>query len=133
MAGYTKLNLKADVEDVAPTFGFSPNLEFRLAGRPLEAEESAVSYLRIAPGFRIPFGHSHERQEEIYVLVGGSARVKLDDEVIELEPWDTLRIAKEIVRNLEAGPDGAELLLVAAPRTDPADAKMQQGWWEDGS
>ena len=133
MAGYTKLNLKADVEDVAPKFGFSPDLEFRLAGRPLEAEESAVSYLRVAPGFRIPFGHSHERQEEIYVLVGCSARVKLDDEVIELEPWDTLRIAKETVRNLEAGPDGAELLLVAAPRTNPADAKMVRGWWGDGS
>ena len=133
MAGYTKLNLKADVEDVAPKFGFSPNLEFRLAGGPLEAAESAVSYLRVAPGFRIPFGHSHGLQEEIYVLVGGSARVKLDDEIVDVEPWDALRIPKETVRNVEAGPDGAELLLVAAPRAEPGDAKMQQGWWEDGS
>ena len=130
MDGYTKLNLKTDVEDVAPEYGFSPNLEFRLAGTPLDAEESALSYLRVAPGFRIPFGHSHERQEEVYVLVGGSARVKLDDDVVDVEPWDVLRIAKETVRNVEAGPDGAELLLIAAPRTDPGDAKMQQGWWE---
>ena len=133
MPGYTKLNFKADVEDVAPEYGFSPNLEFRLAGRPLEAEQSAVSYLRVAPDFRVPFGHSHERQEEIYVLVGGSARAKLDDEIVDLEPWDALRIAKETVRNVEAGPDGAELLLFAAPRAEPGDAQMQQGWWEDES
>jgi len=132
MAGYTKLNIKDDIEDQAPKFGFSPNLEFRLAGKPLEAEESAVSYLRVAPAFRVPFGHSHDKQEEIYVLVGGSARVKLDDEVVDLEPWDGLRIAKETVRNVEAGPDGAELLLFAAPRTEPGDANMQQGWWDDG-
>jgi mannose-6-phosphate isomerase-like protein (cupin superfamily) len=91
-----------------------------------------VSYLRVAPGFRIPFGHSHDKQEEIYVLVGGSARVKLDDEVVELEPWDGLRIAKETVRNVEAGPDGAELLLFAAPRAEHGDANMQQGWWGGG-
>jgi mannose-6-phosphate isomerase-like protein (cupin superfamily) len=133
MGGYTKLNLKKDVEDQAPKFGFSPNLEFWLAGRPLDAEESAISYLRVAPGFRLPFGHSHERQEEIYVLVGGSARVKLDDEIVELGPWDGLRIAQDTVRDVEAGPEGAELLLFAAPRTGPGDAKMQQGWWTEDS
>jgi quercetin dioxygenase-like cupin family protein len=129
MADYTKLNLKADVEDQAPKFGFSPNLEFRVAGGPLESEESALSYLRIAPGFRMPFGHSHGKQEEVYVLLDGSARLKLDDQIVELEPWDAVRIPKDMVRNLEAGPDGAELLLFAAPKTGPGDAEMVQDWW----
>ncbi|MGH3136833.1 MAG: hypothetical protein ACRDPV_10125 [Gaiellaceae bacterium] len=62
MAGYTKLNLKADVDDQAVSVGLAPNLEFRVPGSSLDAEESALSYLRIAPGFRLPFGHSHERQ-----------------------------------------------------------------------
>jgi hypothetical protein len=84
MTGYTKLNLAQDVEDQAPKFGYSPNLEFRMAAKPLETEQSALSLLRIAPGFRLPFGHSHERQEEIYVLISGTARLKLDDEVLEL-------------------------------------------------
>jgi mannose-6-phosphate isomerase-like protein (cupin superfamily) len=129
MAGYTKLNLKDDVEDQAPKFGFSPNLEFRMARDSLESEESAVSYLHVAPDFRLPFGHSHARQEEIYVLVGGRAHLKLDDEIVELEPWDAVRIAKDTVRNIEAGPDGAEFILFAAPKTGPGDAEMLQDWW----
>jgi quercetin dioxygenase-like cupin family protein len=131
MTGYTKLNLKDDVEDQAPKFGFSPNLEFRVAGGPLEATQSALSYLRMAPGFRMPFGHTHARQEEIYVLTDGSARLKLDDEIVELERWDIVRIPSETMRNLEAGPDGAELILVGAPATDPNDAQMTQDWWSD--
>ena len=130
-AAYTKLNLKADVEDQAPKFGMSPNLEFRMAAQPLETEKSALSYLRIAPGFRMPFGHSHESQEEIYVLLEGSARLKLDDEVVELEPWDSVRIAKDTIRNLEAGAEGAELILVGAPNSGSGDADMQQGWWTE--
>lgn len=131
MAGYTKLNLKDDLEDKARTYGMAPNLEFRMAGEPLGAEESAVSYLRVAPNFRLPFGHTHQTQEEVYLVIGGSARIKLDDEVLELWPWDVVRIAKETVRNVEAGPEGAELLLIGAPSTGAADAKVVQDWWTD--
>lgn len=132
MAGYTKLNLAREVEDQAPKFGYSPNLEFRMAAGPLNTEQTALSLLRIAPGFRMPFGHSHERQEEIYVLIGGSARLKLDDELLELEPWDAVRIAPDTTRNLEAGPDGAELLLFGAPNTGSGDVEMTPDWWTTG-
>ena len=131
MSSYAKLNLRHEVEDQAPKFGMAPNLGFHVAGRPLGAERAALSLLRMAPGYRMPFGHTHADQEEIYVLVGGSARLKLDDEVLELEPWDAVRIAKETVRNLEAGPEGAELVLVGAPATDPNDADVLQAWWTD--
>ena len=131
MAEYTRRNLKTDIEDQAPKFGFAPNLEFRMAGDPLGASESAVSYLRVAPGYRLPFGHSHAEQEEIYLLVSGSARLKLDEEILELDPWDAVRIAKDTVRNLEAGPDGAELVLFGAPKAGAGDADMTQDWWTD--
>ena len=131
-AGYTKLNLKTDVEDQAPKFGVAPNLEFRVAATPLATEESRVSYLRIAPGYRMPFGHRHERQEEVYVLLAGRARIKLGDDVVELEPLDAVRIANETIRNLEAGPDGAELLLIGAPNTGVNDAETLPQWWTDG-
>jgi len=131
MAGYTKLNLKQDVEDQAPKFDMSPQLEFRTAGAPLEAENAAISYLRMAPNFRMPFGHTHSEQEEVYVLVGGSARIKLDDEVLELRPLDAVRIPRETMRNLEGGPDGAELILFGAPSTGLGDAQMSPGWWSD--
>lgn len=130
MAGYTIKNLK-EIEDQAPKFGLAPNLEFRVAGEPLKAEQSAISYLRVAPSYRVTFGHKHKQQEEIYVLVGGSARVKLDDEVLELGTWDAVRIAKETVRNVEAGPEGAELILFGAPKTGPGDAEVEPGWWTD--
>jgi mannose-6-phosphate isomerase-like protein (cupin superfamily) len=131
MADYTRLNIKEDVEDQAPKFGLSPQLEYRVGREPLELENSGVSYLRMGPGFRMPFGHHHGKQEEVYVLLSGSARLKLDDEVIDLQPFDTVRIAKDTMRNLEGGPDGAELILIGAPKTGPGDAEMEQGWWND--
>jgi mannose-6-phosphate isomerase-like protein (cupin superfamily) len=131
MADYTKLNLKEDVEDQAPNYDMSPQLEFRTARVPLETENAAISYLRVAPNFRLPFGHTHDEQEEVYVLVGGSARIKLDEEVLELRPFDAIRIHRETMRNLEGGPEGAELILYGAPNAGPADAQMSPGWWSD--
>jgi mannose-6-phosphate isomerase-like protein (cupin superfamily) len=130
MGGYTRVNLK-QVEDQAPKFDLSPELEYRAAREPLELENAGVSYLRLAPGYRMPFGHDHDVQEEVYVLVGGSARLKLDDEVVELAPFDAVRIHKDTMRNLEGGPEGAEVILFGAPKTGPGDAQMTQGWWGD--
>jgi len=130
MAGYTKLNLKEDVEDQAPKFGM-PELEFRMARVPLELENSGVTYMRLTPNFRLPFGHTHNVQEEVYVLVSGSARVKLDDDIVELKPFDAVRIHRETMRNLEAGPEGAELIAIGAPNTGPGDGPMTQDWWKD--
>ncbi len=83
MADYTLTNLK-EIEDQAPKFGLAPNLEARFARKPLEADHLGVSYQRLAPDFRVPFGHKHGEQEEIYVLLSGSARLKLDEEIVEL-------------------------------------------------
>ena len=131
MAGFTKLNLKDDVEDQAPNFGLEGSIEARMARVALELENAGLSYQRLAPNFRVPFGHKHKQQEEIYVLVSGSARAKLEDEVVDLKPWDALRVHKDTMRSFEAGPEGAELLAIGAPNTGPGDADMVQGWWMD--
>jgi mannose-6-phosphate isomerase-like protein (cupin superfamily) len=133
MADYTKLNIKRDVEDMAPKFDLSPGLESRFARRPLGLERSGFSYFRIAPGFRIPFGHRHDEQEELYVIASGSARVKLDDDVLELGEWDAVRIPRGTMRAFEGGPDGAELLAFGAPNTDNKDIEMLPGWWAEGA
>jgi mannose-6-phosphate isomerase-like protein (cupin superfamily) len=130
MANYTKLNLK-EVEDQAPKFGMSPNMEFRMARVPLDCEHHGFSYLRLAPNFRLPFGHKHKQQEEIYLLVGGSGRMKLEDDVVELTPWTAVRVPKETMRGLEAGPEGAELIVTGAPNTGPGDAETTADWWSD--
>ena len=131
MAGYTHLNLKSDVEDQAPKFEVSPNIEFRMARVPLELENFGVSYLRVAPGFRLPFGHKQKQQEEVYVVVGGGGRMKLDDDVIELKPWDAVRVDRDTMRGAEAGPEGLEVIAIGAPNTGPGDAEAVPGWWSD--
>ena len=130
MAGYTIQNLK-DVEDQAPNFGLSPQLEARMARVPLELENFGVSYQRLGPNFRVPFGHKHKNQEEVYLVVSGSMRAKVEDEVVELKQWDALRVHKDTMRGFEAGPEGAEIIAVGAPNTGPGDAEVEQGWWSD--
>jgi mannose-6-phosphate isomerase-like protein (cupin superfamily) len=130
MSDYTHLNLK-DVEDQAPNFGASPDLEFRMARVALGLENSGLSYLRVAPSFRLPFGHKHKNQEEIYVLLNGNARMKIEDEVRDLKPWDAVRVHKNTMRSIEAGDDGAEFIIVGAPNTGPGDGDTVQGWWSE--
>src|SRR5947207_12874767 len=89
-------------------------MEARFARKPLEAERSGISYQRLAPGFRGPFGHRHAEQEETYVVVSGGGRVKLEDGVHELRQWDALRVAPRTGRGFEAGPNGMELLVFGA-------------------
>jgi mannose-6-phosphate isomerase-like protein (cupin superfamily) len=131
VSGYTKVNLKEDVEDQAPRFGLEGKIEARMARVALEMENAGVSYQRMAPSYRLPFAHRHKNQEEVYVLVSGTARAKLEDEIIDLKPWDALRVPKDTVRCFEAGPEGAEMIAIGAPNTGPGDADMIQDWWMD--
>ncbi len=131
MADYTKLNIKDDVDDQAPNFGLSPDLEMRMARDPLGMENAGVSYQRLAPNFRVPFGHKHKQQEEVYIVIGGSGRAKVEDEIVELNQWDAIRVHKDTMRGFEGGPDGMELIAIGAPNTGPGDGEVHQGWWSD--
>jgi uncharacterized cupin superfamily protein len=97
----------------------------------LGMENSGLSYLKVAPGFRMPFGHKHKNQEEVYVLVSGKARMKIEDEVKDLKQWDAVRVHKDTMRSMEAGDEGAEFLVVGAPSTGPGDGDVVQGWWSE--
>ena len=127
---YTVVNLKK-VEDLAPKFGLAPSLESRFAKGELELRNFGLSYFRLAPGFRQPFGHRHGEQEEVYIVVSGSARIKVEDEIVELSAWDAIRVPGAATRCPEAGPNGAELVVVGAPLMDPSDAEMLTDWWTD--
>jgi mannose-6-phosphate isomerase-like protein (cupin superfamily) len=134
VADYTIKNLKSDVEDQAPGFGLSPNLEARFARQPLELKSSGLSYQRIGPDFRVPFGHTHAKQEELYVIVSGGGRAKIGDKIAELKTWDAVRVAAGAWRGFEAGPDGMELIAFGARcgmAVDDSDADMERGWWAD--
>jgi len=130
MSSYTKKNLRKDVENQAPKFGMPDELQARFARTPLGGETLGLSLMSLEPVFRIPFGHKHAGQEEVYVVVRGSARVKVEDEVVELAEWDAIRFGKDTMRAVEAGPNGVEYLAFGAG-DDPADAELVQGWWGD--
>jgi mannose-6-phosphate isomerase-like protein (cupin superfamily) len=129
MSGYTIVNMKTDVDDQGPNFGLAPDFEARFARVPLEAELIGITYQRLAPNFRLRKGHHHKTQEEVYVLVDGTARAKLGDEVRELKPWDAVRVHKDTVRSFEAGPEGAVFIAVGCPG-GPGDAVDVEGFWD---
>jgi mannose-6-phosphate isomerase-like protein (cupin superfamily) len=131
MSGYTRINLKEDVEDQAPKFGYGDNMESRFARETLELENAGLSHFRVAPGYRFPFGHKHGEQEEIYVIAEGSARMKLDDDVVELRRWDAVRVPPNMMRAFEGGPEGAEILVFGAPNTRNRDVEMVPNWWSE--
>lgn len=131
---FTLKNLKNDLEDLGSNFDGSPDLEFRLATKALELEHSGLGYQRLPPGYRFPYGHTHERQEEVYLVLRGSGRIKLDDEILELTEWDAVRVAPGTWRGYEAGPDGLEILVIGAPNLgdDPrGDVEGERDWWSD--
>ncbi len=128
MGSYTKRNLRTEVENQAPKFGMPSELEARFARTPLGGKTLGLSLMKLAPGFRIPFGHKHADQEEVYVIVRGSARVKVKDEVVELSEWDAIRFDKNTMRDVEAGADGVEYVAFGAGE-DAGDAEMVADWW----
>jgi mannose-6-phosphate isomerase-like protein (cupin superfamily) len=131
---FTRKNLKRDLDDLGSNFDGSPDLEFRAATAALGLERSGLTYQRVPPDYRFPFGHTHETQEEIYVVVRGSGRMKVDDEIIELAEWDAVRVPPGSWRGYEAGPDGLELLVIGAPSLgdNPRDdVDGERDWWSD--
>jgi mannose-6-phosphate isomerase-like protein (cupin superfamily) len=129
---FTLRNIKQDLEDVGPRFDGAPDLEFRAGTAALELEQSGLSYQRVPPSVRFPYGHTHREQEEIYVVLRGSGRMKLDDEIVELEEWDAVRVPPGTWRGYEAGPEGLEILVIAAPHLDQReDVEGERDWWAE--
>ena len=128
MPGYTVVNLK-ELENRAVEGGST--VEARLARADIESEHIGLSHFRYAPGRRSSKGHSHREQEEVYVVLSGSGQVKLDDERIDLSPWDVVRVAPATVRGFEAGADGLELLAIGSDRPEGGDGvHADDGWWD---
>ena len=127
-ASYTTKNL-AEVKDSAPDFGLGDFQQARFANDALETQHTGFAYLRIAPDARPPFAHRHDQAEEVYVVISGSGRIKLDDDVLDIERLDAIRVAPTVTRAFEAGPEGLELLAFG-PR-HAGDGEILQDWWTD--
>jgi len=129
VADYTHKNLKDDVENASERFGLAPDMEARFGRNALGVEGGGFSYQRYAPGFRAPTAHRHGTQEEVYVVIAGGGRVKIEDEVRDVQQWDALRFPPETARAFEAGPEGLELLAIGFGKG--GDAEMITDFWVD--
>ena len=127
-SGYTHKNL-VQVQDAAPGLDLAEWQESRFAGGDLGVDDMGVTHHRIKPDTRQGFAHRHEHAEEVYVVLAGSGRVKLGDDVVELRRLDALRVSPDVLRTWEAGPDGLELLAFGT-RVE-GDADFVPGWWTD--
>lgn len=128
---FTIKNLR-DVDDSAPRFGFDAVQESRFAYRDLQAETTGVAFHRVKPGCRQAFAHRHKQAEEIYLVLSGEGRIKLDDEVREIKPMDAIRVSPKLTRAFEAGPEGLELLAFG-PRHEGDGEIVSGDFWDQKS
>ncbi len=126
MTDYTIKNLR-DVEDMAVKGGFSESQEARFPRQELGLETLGLSHQVVRPGKRHAFGHRHKEAEEVYVVLSGTGRCRLDDDIVEVAPLDAIRVGPRVVRGFEAGPDGLELLVFS--RYYPGDAEILSDFW----
>ncbi|MBV9337322.1 MAG: cupin domain-containing protein [Solirubrobacterales bacterium] len=125
-ASYAKKNL-LEVKDSAAEHGLSASQEARFFQRDLGAEQTGMNYLIVKPGQREAFAHRHRSAEEIYLVIGGAGRVKLDHELIELGPLDAVRVSPGVARSFEAGSDGLQVLIFG-PHVE-SDGEMVEDFW----
>ena len=131
---FTLSNIKEDLEDIGSRFDGAPDLEFRAATKALALEKSALSYQRVPPGYRFPYGHTHMKQEEVYV---SPARERADEarrrdrraQGMGRSPGPARHVAR-----LRGQAKGLEILVIGAPNLgeDPReDVDGQRDWWAD--
>jgi mannose-6-phosphate isomerase-like protein (cupin superfamily) len=125
MPDWTKKSFD-DLRDVSPQ---DAPMQWRFARDALRSPELGVSRFTYEPGARMPFGHRHGEQEEAYVVVAGSGRAKLDEEIVELNEWDVLRVAPAVIRSFEAGPEGMDLICIGGRRPEGGDNEGFPDFW----
>ena len=128
MSNYAKVNLLELEDSVGDR---APEIEGRFGRTALGSRDIGVSHFRYAPRFRSEVAHRHREQEEVYVVVAGSGRVLLDGEPVELQQWDTVRVAPDVVRAFESGPDGMDVIAVGGPKPEGGDGEMAAAEWPD--
>jgi mannose-6-phosphate isomerase-like protein (cupin superfamily) len=128
MSDYSIVNLLEIEDSVA---GRVDGVEGRFGRTLLGSRDLGISHFRYGPGVRSPMSHSHREQEEAYVVAAGSGRIRLGDEITELKLWDVVRVAPEVIRAFEAGPDGLDVIAVGGPKPEGGDGERSDSPWPD--
>jgi quercetin dioxygenase-like cupin family protein len=130
MSDWKIVNL-LDVDDSAA--GRLEGLEARMGRKELDSRDLGVSLFRYAPNLRSPISHTHREQEEAYVVASGSGRIRLGDEIHDIRQWDVIRVAPEVLRAFEAGPEGMDVVAVGGPKPEGGDGEMSDSPWPDAA
>ena len=128
MPNFTLKNLM-DIDNIGADR--APGFEARFARKHLDSDHLGVSYFHYPASFKAPYGHSHREQEEAYVVVQGSGRMRLDDEIVELKQWDVVRVAPSVVRAFQGGPEGLGMIAIGSDRPEGGDGEMVEDFWTD--
>lgn len=126
MTNWTKTNFER-LPDRSPR---DARMQWKFARDALRSPELGVSRFTYEPGARMPWGHRHREQEEVYVVVAGSGCAKLDEEVVELSSWDVLRVAPAVIRSFEAGPEGLDLVCIGGRKPKGGDTERFPDFWD---
>lgn len=124
---YKHLKL-TDLPDQAPSFGVD-SLEARVARSELGARSIGLTSYSVKPGRRLGFGHRHDQVEEIYAIILGTGRFKLNDDVVDVTAGDVVYCPPQVMREWEAGDDGLEVLAFGGHVE--GDGDMIARWWDD--
>jgi quercetin dioxygenase-like cupin family protein len=128
MSDYTKINF-SEVKDMAPDFGMGEMGEARFARQAVGAQRIGLTSYKMNAGNRVGFGHTHSEVEEVYVVLAGDGRFKVQEDIFKVGPRDVVYVAPGAMREWEAGPDGMEMLAFGGHAE--GDAEMKPGWWTD--
>ena len=129
MSAYTIKNIM-EIQESASTR--APGIHARFARSHIDSEHIGLTRIAYDPDTRSPMGHSHLAQEEVYLVLAGSGRIKLNSDILDLKPWDVVRIAPATIRGLQSGPDGLDLIAIGSARSGGGDGiAAPEGWWND--
>jgi quercetin dioxygenase-like cupin family protein len=123
MGSYTKINLR-ELENMSPKHGHDKYMEARFATKPLGLTKSGLGMQKVLPNRTVPFKHRHGEQEEIFICISGNGYMVLNEQKIPITQWDAVRVAPELIRTMEAGADGLEVIIVGAPYLERSDVEM---------
>jgi uncharacterized cupin superfamily protein len=106
--------------------------ELRILRGVLGCEHVGVSYLRFGPGWRLTVGHRHPGGgEEVYVLVEGSARIKIEEQILHMHAPSAVRVRGDQFRAIRADSDMTAVLVAAGTIDDPSATEFAPNFWRE--
>jgi mannose-6-phosphate isomerase-like protein (cupin superfamily) len=123
------------LDEIPDVLGDYPGEMRMSAASDLGTEQVGFTW-RLLPaqtGGKGSYGHRHRTQEEIYFVASGTLQFKLEDEVIDVEEGNLVRVAPHVVRSVwNEGPADAVVIIVSTRSDDPlGDVESVPDFWPE--